>query len=113
MIQSNIHKGAQRKRMSDPSAKRRHHISQGDRVILEGEMCEGLYNLKEENSVRGEVSGISLGSSSLRGASRKTATGREAGQSVTGRRKSAFGKARDGPSHGGEQPKAQGEGARV
>ena len=41
-------------------------VSQGDRVILEGEKCEGLYKLKEKNSVRGGVSRISLeGSSSL------------------------------------------------
>ena len=38
------------------------------------------------------VSGISLkGSSSRDGASRKTVTRRESGQSVTGRRKGAFG----------------------
>ena len=61
-------------------------------VILEGEKCGGLYKLKEGNSVRGGVSKIILeGSSSRGGASRKTATGRESGQSVAGRRKGAFG----------------------
>ena len=35
-------------------------VSQGDRVILEGEKCGGLYKLKEGNSVRGGVSWISL-----------------------------------------------------
>ena len=38
--------------------------SQGDRVILKGEKCGGLYKLKEENSVRGGVSRISLEGSS-------------------------------------------------
>jgi len=65
-------------------------VSQGDRIILEGEKYGGLYKLKEENSVRGRVSGISLeGSSSRSGASRKTATGHEPGQNVVGRRKGA------------------------
>jgi len=31
-------------------------ISQGDRVILDGEKCEELYKLKEGNSVQVEVS---------------------------------------------------------
>jgi len=67
-------------------------VSQGDRVFLEEEKCEGLYKLKEENSVWGGVWGISFeGSSSRGGVSRKTATGREPGQSVTGRIKGAFG----------------------
>jgi len=62
-------------------------VSQGD-SNLEGEKCGGLYKLKEGNSVRGEVSMISLeGSSSRDGASRKTATGREPGQSVAGKEK--------------------------
>jgi len=69
-------------------------ISQRDRVILEEGKCEGLYKLKEENSVRGGVSWISLkGSSPRGGASRKTATGRALGQSIAGRRKGASGKA--------------------
>ena len=60
-------------------------------VILKGEKCGGLYKLKEENSVRGGVSDISLEeSSSHGGASRKTATGREPGQSVGRKRKAAF-----------------------
>ena len=46
--------------MPDPSAIRRRHNSQGDKVILEGEKCGGLYKPKEENSVRGGVSTISL-----------------------------------------------------
>jgi len=51
--------------------------------VLEGEKYKGIYRLKEENSVRGGVSGISLkGSLSRGGASRKTATGYELGQSV-------------------------------
>ena len=55
-------------------------VSQRYRVILEGEKCGGLYKLKEENSVRGGVQGLSLeGSSSRGGASRKTATEREPG----------------------------------
>jgi len=58
---------------------------------LEGEKCEGLYKLKEENSVQDRVSGIRLKGSILRGeTSRKTATRRKLGQSVTGRRKDAF-----------------------
>ena len=58
-------------------------ISQEDIVILKGKKCEGLYKLKKENLVRGGVLGISLeGRSSRGGASRKTATGYELGQSV-------------------------------
>ena len=61
-------------------------------IILKGENSEWLYKLKEENSVRGGVSRISLEESSSRGgASRKTATGHELGQSVAGRRNGAFG----------------------
>ena len=53
-------------------------VSKGDRVILKGEKCEGLYKLKERNSIRGGVSRISLEeSSSQDGALRKTVTGRE------------------------------------
>ena len=60
-------------------------------VILEGEKCGGLYKLKEGNSVRCEVSEITLeGSLSRVGASKKTATGRAPGQSVAKRRKSTF-----------------------
>ena len=67
-------------------------VSQGDRAILEGEKYGGLYKLKKENSFRGGVSRISLEGISSRGrASRKTATRRESGQSVAGRRNSAFG----------------------
>ena len=67
-------------------------VSQGDRVILEGEKREGLCKLKEGNSVRGGVSRISLeGSLSRGGALRKIATGHEPGQSVVGRRNGAFG----------------------
>ena len=77
--------------MPDPSATRRRHSPQKDRVILEGDKCEGLYKLKEENSVRGGVLRISLEGSSSRGrASMKTATGRKSGQSVVRRRKGAF-----------------------
>ena len=66
-------------------------VSQGDRVILKGKKCEELYKLKEENSVRSEILGISLkGSSSRGGASRKFMMRCEPGQSVTGKRKSAF-----------------------
>ena len=55
-------------------------VSQGDRLILEGEKCGGLYKLKEGNSVQGGVSRINLEGSSLRGgASRKTVTRRELG----------------------------------
>ena len=69
--------------MSDPSAIRLIIVSQGDRVILEREKCGGIYQLKEENSIRGGVSGISLVESLSRGrASRKTTTGHELDQSV-------------------------------
>ena len=67
-------------------------VSQGDKIILKGKKCGELYKLKEENLVQGGVSGISLeGNSSRGGASRKTTRGREPGQSVVRRRKSAFG----------------------
>ena len=67
-------------------------VSQGDKVIMKGEKCERQYKLKEENSVQGGVLRISFeGSSSRGGASRKTASGRELSQSVTGRRNGAFG----------------------
>ena len=60
-------------------------VSKGDRVILKEEKCGGLYKLKEGNSIRGRVSGISLKRSlSQGGASRKTGTGCEPGQSFTG-----------------------------
>jgi len=35
-------------------------VNQEDRVILEGEKCEGLYKMSEGNSVRGGISGIRL-----------------------------------------------------
>ena len=55
-------------------------------------MWRVIYKLKKENLVRGGVSRISLEESLSRGeASRKTATGRESGQSVGERRKGAFG----------------------
>jgi len=41
MIQSNIYKGARRRRMSDPSTIRRRHVSQGDSVILKERDVEG------------------------------------------------------------------------
>jgi len=67
-------------------------VSQGDRVILKREECKKLYKLKQESPIWDGVLGISLeGSSSRGGVSRKTATRREPGQSVTGMRKSAFG----------------------
>jgi len=67
-------------------------VSQGDRVILKGEKCGGLYKLNEGNSVRGVVSRISLEGSLSRGeASRKTAMGREPGQNVVKKRKGALG----------------------
>jgi len=67
-------------------------VSQEDRIILEGEKCGGLYKLKEENSIRDGVSGISLEGSSLRGrALKRTATGREPSKNVTGKRNGAFG----------------------
>jgi len=73
-------------------------VSRGDRVILKGEKCEGLYKLKEGNSVRGEVSEISLeGSSSRGGASRKTATGRESVKVLREGEMAHLGKTRDGP----------------
>jgi len=51
-----------------------------------------VIQLKEGNSVRCEISEISFeGSSSRVGTSKKTATGCGPGQSVAGRRKSAFG----------------------
>jgi len=42
-------------------------VSQRDKVILKGEKCEGIYKPKEENSIRGGVSGISLKGSSSQG----------------------------------------------
>ena len=67
-------------------------VSQGDKIILEGEKCRGIYKLKEENSVQSGVSMTSLeGILSRGGASRKTATGREPGQSVARKRKDTFG----------------------
>jgi len=67
-------------------------VSQGGRVILEGEKCGGLHKLKEGNTVRSGVSRISLEeSSSQGGASKKTATKRESGQSVAGKRKGVLG----------------------
>ena len=78
-------------------------VSQGDKVILEGEKCGGLYKIKEGNSVRGGVSGISLeGSFSRGGVSRKTATGCELNKSVVKRRRGVLGK---GPSHSGKSAK--------
>ena len=66
-------------------------VSQEDIVIMEGEKCGGSYKLKEGNSVRGKVSGISLKMSSSRGgALRKTVMGREPSQHVAGRRKGTF-----------------------
>jgi len=54
---------------------------------LKGEKCEGIYKLKEENSVQGGVIMTSLeGSSSRGGASRKTVMGHESGESVAGKR---------------------------
>ena len=41
-------------------------VSLEDRIILEGEKCGGLYKMKEENSIRGGVSMISLEGSSSR-----------------------------------------------
>ena len=46
-----------------------------------------------------------LGNSSQGGASRKTVTGRELGQSVAGRRKGGSGLARDGRNHDGKSIK--------
>jgi len=67
-------------------------VSQKDRVILEGEKCGGLYKLKEGNSVQDVILRISLeGSSSWGGASKKTSTGRELGQSIVERIKGSFG----------------------
>jgi len=67
-------------------------VSQVDKIILKREKCKGSYKLKEGNSVRDGVFGISLeGSSSCGGASMKIATRGESGQSVIGRRNSAFG----------------------
>jgi len=67
-------------------------VSQEDRVILKREKCGGLYKLKKGNLVRGGVSRINLeGSSSPGGASNKTVTGHEPGQSVAGRRNGALG----------------------
>ena len=60
-------------------------------LILKGEKRGGLYKLKEGNSVQGETLGISLKESSSQGeASRKTAMGREPGQSVAGKRNGAL-----------------------
>ena len=67
-------------------------VSEGDKVILEGEKYVGIYKMKKGNSVQDGVSMTSLEGSSSRGrASRKNATGRELSQSVAGKRKDAFG----------------------
>ena len=47
------------------------------------------------------------------GASRKTTTRRDPGQSIAGRRNGAFGEARDGPSHGNKPAKGPREGTRI
>ena len=39
-------------------------VNQGDMIILEGKKCGRLHKLKEENSVRGEISRINLEMSS-------------------------------------------------
>ena len=65
-----------------------------------------LYKMKEENSVRGRVSRIILKESLSRsGASRKTATGHEPGQSVAEKRKVHSSKARDSSRNGGKLAK--------
>ena len=67
-------------------------------VILKEEKCGGIYKLKEGNLVQGGVSMTSLeGGSSRGGASRKTATGRELGQSVARKRKGRFGQTSRSP----------------
>ena len=63
--------------------------------------------MKERNSLRGGVLGISLEGSSSRGrVSRKTTTGREPGQSVAGRKRVYSSKAQYGPSYGGKSAKS-------
>ena len=85
-------------------------VSQEDRIILEGEKCGGLYKLKEENSIRYGVSGISLeGSSSRGGASKKTTTGRKQDQSVVGRRNGAWARLEMAQTIAVNQPKGPGE----
>jgi len=90
-------------------------VSQGDRVILKGENCGGIYKLKEENSVRDEVSEINLEGSPLRGGVlRKTTMGREPSQSVAGKRKKRIQtRHKYAQSLAVIQPKAPGRGARV
>ena len=85
-------------------------VSQRDRVIMKREKCEGIYNLKEENSIRDGVSGTSLGGSSSRGdVLRKKATKREPNQSVAGRKKKKHsGKARDNQRLQGERARVKG-----
>ena len=93
MVQSNIHEVLDEEVCWIQMQQSIVTVSQGDMVILKREKCGGIYKLKEENSVRGGVSGISLEGSLLRGeALMKTATGREPGQSVAGKRKGAFGR---------------------
>jgi len=91
-LQSIIHKGARRRRMLDSSGTRRHH-SQTRRQGNPGRReVWRVIQAEKRNTIRGGVSRISLkGSSSRGGASKKTATGRDSGQSVAGRRKVAFG----------------------
>jgi len=85
-------------------------VSQGDRVILKGEKCGGLYKLKEGNLVQGEVSGISWEESSLRGgASRKTTTNVNRVKVLREGEMLHSSKARDGPSRGGKSTKGSGE----
>jgi len=69
--------------------------------------------LKKENSVRGEVSRISLeGSSSQGGASRNTATGYKRVKVLWEGERVHSGKDRDGPSHGGKSAKDPGRGVK-
>ena len=55
MVKSNIYRGVRRRKTLDQEQKGVITVSQGDRLILKGERCEGLYKLKEGNSVRGGV----------------------------------------------------------
>jgi len=89
--QSNIHRGARRRRMPYPSARRRHHMYPRRQINPERREVWMDIQAERKNSVRGGVSGLSLeGSSSRGGALRKATRGCESDQGVAGKSHGAF-----------------------
>jgi len=89
-------------------------VSQEDRIILEGEKCGGIYKLKEENLVRGGVSGISFeGSYHEVELERRLQRDMNRVKVFQKRERVHLGEAQDGPKYGVNQSKALGRGARV